>query len=181
MDFKRKIQIKVGKYLLERKVKSVKSQKKFHNLETATSIGIVYEYKSKEEFVIIEDLIRKLNEERKIVKALVYINNPNLLECIPQKLTVNYICPKELNWYLRPDSEYVTDFIKREFDILIDLNTNNLIPLAFVSGLSRAMYKVGMFSKRNKQLDMMIKMPETVDLENLLKEIMRYLKEVKAK
>lgn len=180
MNLIKRIQIQVGRFLLEREVKSLRRRKRFHNMDTAKSIGLVYEYKNEEEFLIIERLIKKLTEKKKSVKALVYINNPKLLEYIPQKLTVDYIRPKDLNWYLRPNSNYVSDFIKREFDILIDLNFHNSLPLSFVVGASEAIYKVGVFSQKNKHLDMMIKMPKAFDLKSLLKEIMRYLKVIKS-
>ena len=177
MDVFKPIKLYLGQHLLNRELKNFYRTQRIYNLDLAETIGIIYEYKNEEEFKVVGQLINQLYDEKKRVKAMVYIKETKLLRYIPQRLTVDYIRPNDIDWFYRPHSTYVSDFINSRFHILIDLNFNRAFPLNYIVSLSRAYYKVGVFHENNKkQLDLLIKMDPERGLNYVVREIIRYLK-----
>ncbi len=176
------IKLFIGHHFLKRELKHVNRNLKLYNYNQAQSFGIVYEYKNEEEFKLVEQLIHQLNDEKKKVKVMVYIKNEKLLEYIPQRLTVDYVRPHEIDWLGRPNSPYARDFMNTPFHVLLDLNYNQSFPLKYIASLSKAYYKVGVFHDSNKQqLDLMIKVNPEMGLNYVLREIIRYLKLIKSR
>lgn len=177
MNILKPIKLLIGNSLLKKELKGFSRTKKFYSLGMAESIGIIYEYKDEEEFKVIEQLISQLHDEKKKIKVMVYIKNAKMLAYIPQRLTVDYVRPNEVDWFYRPDSSYVRDFIKTHFHILIDLNYNRSFPLSYIVAKSNAYYKVGIYNEESKeQLDMLLKLDVQNGLAYMVKEMMRYLK-----
>ena len=88
----------------------------------------------------------------------------------------DFFCQKDLNWYNSPSSIYVKNFIGDKFDILLDLNLNDLFPLRYISSLSQANFKVGKKSDKNNSIfDLMIETDEKKGLKYFLKNIDTYL------
>lgn len=171
------IKLFLGQYFLKRELKHFDRNLKLYNYHQAQSFGIVYEYKNEGEFKILEQLIHRLNDDKKKVKVIVFIKNENMLEYIPQRLTVDYIKSGDLNWFLIPHSKYVSDFMNAGFHVLINLNFQQCFPLNYIVSLSKANYKVGVFNDVTKShMDFLIKMDPNLGLEKVLKEILKYLK-----
>jgi len=167
----------IGRIFLKKEMREMSRNLRFYNLDMAETIGVVYAYKNEEEFRLIEQLINQLHDEKKRVKVIVYIKDVKMLEYIPQRLTVDYITPVNLDLFFRPVSSYASDFIKSKFNILLDLNYGQFFPLSYIVSLSKASYKVGIFHEDNKNsLDMMIKMNPEKGLIYMIREIIRYLK-----
>jgi hypothetical protein len=180
MDFLKPIKSYLGQYLLNRELQQFSRTQQFYNLKMAETIGIVYEYKDEEEFKLVEQLIHQLNNDKKRVKVLVYIKDAKMLEYIPQRLTVDYIQPSDIDKLGRPNSSYVRDFIRSRFHILMDLNYGQSFPLIYVASLSQAYYKVGLFNDENKnRLDLLIKMEDGKGLTYIIREMIIYLKILK--
>ena len=76
-------------------MKKFKRKKVLYDLNSAKTIGMVYEYKDEAEFKIVEDLIIKLRSERVDVKALVFLPYVKLLEYLPPKLSIDFIIASE--------------------------------------------------------------------------------------
>lgn len=182
MDLLAPIKLFFGQFFLKRELKHFYRTQKFYNFKLAESFGIVYEYKNEEEFKVLEHLIHQLNDDKKKVKVIVYIKDQKLLEYIPQRLTVDYINPKDLDWFGRPKSPYAKDFMNASFQVLLDLNFKQSFPLSYITSLSKANYKVGLFDIKSKdRLDMMLKVKSDQGLKYVLREMFRYLKLIKSR
>jgi len=170
------IRIFIGRFLLKRNIQKFDRIKAVHNLKSAKSIGIVYEYKNENEFKIVENLIDKLRGRKIEVKVLVFLPYEKLLEYIPQKLSIDFITHKDLNSVCQPIGQRPTEFIAKQFDILIDLNTNKMFSLEYVTAMSRAFYKLGVYDENKQQVyDLMLKMPTEDNLSNIVEQSLHYL------
>lgn len=171
-----RIKTATGRFLLKSKIKKLQRNKSFHNLKSARTIGLVYLYKNEDEFKFVEDLIRQLRDQKKDLKALVCLPYPKLLEYIPQKLSVDFITPNDLNFFQYPGGQRAGEFIANAFDILIDLNLSNYFPLEYVTALSKAKCKVGVFeNKKMSVYDMMLKLPVDEKLDKVIEQSLHYL------
>jgi hypothetical protein len=95
-----------------------------------------------------------------------------------------------LNWYFKPEEYSVKEFVKKQFDILIDLNLEEHLAVRFVLAESASKFKTGRYCFiEPNYYDLMISLPEdtkVVDgveekleintLELLIKQTEYYLK-----
>ena len=170
------IKIFFGSFLLKSKMKKLQRNKAVHNLTSAKTVGLVYLYKNEDEFKIVENLIAKLRNQKKDVKALVFLPYVKLLEYIPQKLSIDFITPTDLNFFMHPGGQRSNEFIDREFDVFIDLNIEKYFPLEYVTALSKANFKVGVFETKKIQVyDMMLKFPKEEELIKIIEQSLHYL------
>ena len=165
-----------GNYFLSMERKSVHRNKKFMNMEEAKTIGIVFDATDKEDFELVKKYVLYLKEMKKKVKAIGFFNQKESPPMAFSKLEYDFFSLKDLSWNNIPNSVYVKNFIADEYDILLDLNLNDLFPLRYISSLSKARFKAGKKSEKNNSIfDMMIKMEKGKDLKFYLKNIDTYL------
>jgi len=166
----------VGSYILSGDVKSLRRDKMFVNMQDAKSVGIIFEATDAGDFELVKKYITYLREMKKRVKAIGFYNQKNIPAMTYSKLEYDFFCQKDLNWYNAPDNIYVKNFIQEKFDIVLDLNLNDLFPLCYISSLSRATFKVGKKSDRNNSIfDLMIETDEKKGLKYFLRNIDTYL------
>lgn len=145
-------------------------------MDEAKSVGIVFDATSTEDFDLVKKYITYLREMKKRVKAIGFINQKGIPALAYSKLEYDFFSLKELSWSNIPKSIYVTNFIKEEYDILLDLNLQDLFPLKYISSLSKAKFKVGRKSEHdNPVFDLMIEADISKGLKYFLRNIDTYL------
>ena len=130
------------------------------NLSNAKSIGIIYNATKLEDFNIVKDFVIRLKENCPLVKAMGFVDNKELEDFHIQPLEFSFFCNNDLNWYFKPNEDSVKDFVKIEFDILIDLNLDENLAVRFVLAESTALFKTGRYCSIDPNYyDLMIRMP----------------------
>ena len=82
-----------------------------------------------------------------------------------------------MNWYYKPQNDYILNFVKKEYDILINLSDSSCIPLKYLVASSLARFKVGKHEEGYEIYDLMIKLDKKEDnMKKLISEIAKYLK-----
>lgn len=160
------------------------------NLANAKSLGIIYNATKEEDFNLVRDFLHRLKKTVPDVVALGFVDMKELADFHIQPLEFSFFCYKDLNWYFKPSEDTVEDFVKREFDILIDLNLTENLSVRFVLAESAALFKTGRFCKiEPNYYDLMISLNEQSSeeegernpLEMLIQQTERYLKMIKTK
>ena len=165
-----------GNYFLSQERKSVRRNKIFMNMAEAKTIGIVFDATDKENLDLVKKYVAYLKEMKKKVKAIGFFNQKVTPAMAFSKLEYDFFSLKELSWNNTPNSIYVKNFIEEEYDILLDLNLNDLFPLKYISSLSRARFKVGKKTEKNSfTFDMMMELEKDKSLKYYLKNIDTYL------
>ena len=165
-----------GNYFLSQERKSVRRNKIFMNMEEAKTIGIVFDATDKEDFDLVKKYVTYLKEMKKKVKAIGFFNQKETPPMAYSKLEYDFFSLKDLSWNNIPNSIYVKNFIADEYDILLDLNLNDLFPLRYISSLSKARFKAGKKNEKNNSIfDMMIELGKGKNLKFFLKNIDTYL------
>lgn len=166
----------IGVLALKSEIKKVSREKKICNLSEANKIGIVYYLPDEETYNKVTTFVKRLQEMGKSVKALGYVENKGLTGYFLPKLSYDFLYPSGLSWNFKPVSDAAKDFMQSEYDILIDLTTEDILPLLYVTGLSKARFKTGMQSDaKNTYLDLMISLSEDGELDELIEQIDHYL------
>jgi hypothetical protein len=182
MELFRNIRLKVGKVLLTKKLEKTKRKVRYSDFSVVKKIGIVWDASKSEEFSSLNRFYQKMQERKIEVKVIGYFDGKNL----PDKYTairfLTCIKSNEINFFFQPDSSESDSFIRNNYDIIIDINFNKLIPLLYITSLSNAGFKVGLYDSDNinTPFDMMMELKSPVDLDNYLNQVIHYLEMIKS-
>ena len=170
-DFKQK----VGKWVFQRELKTNKRTKEVCNLDNAQSIGILYDATSEEQIKIIKPFVSYFFDLKKDVKALGYVNSKQLSFHHTPKLQYDFFYQKDLNWYYKPQNYIIDNFVKKEYDILINLCDSSIIPIKYLVASSIAHFKIGIHEENYEIYDLMISLKDDKSIEKLMHEINHYI------
>ena len=166
---------KIGHWVFLRDLRLNKRFKTVSNLETAKTIGILYDATSEDQIKKIAPFVKYFFELKKEVKALGFVNKKKLDDCHIPKLNYDFFYTKDLNWFYKPQNYIIDNFIKKEYDILINLSDKNCIPTKYLVANSLAHFKIGQYEEGYEIYDLMIKLDKKYGKERLMEEIKHYL------
>jgi len=158
-------------------MKSAKKTRFKGNLENARTMSLIWDASDISIFPVLSQFQQKMQEKNINLSIIAYYPG----KILPDKLTaIRYLTclkNKDLNFFYIPVSKEAEKFIKTPFDILIDLNFNNIFPLEYIMLLSEAGLKVGLFNKNNDNppYDVMIDIEKPVNIEEYLENVTQYL------
>ncbi len=170
-DFKQK----VGKWVFHRQLKTNLRTKVVCNLDEAKSIGILYEATTEEQMKIIQPFVTYFFNLKKDVKALGFVDSSQLSYCHVPKLQYDFFYKKDLNWYYKPQNYIIDNFIKTEYDILINLCDSSVIPIKYLIASSIAHFKIGVYEENYEIYDLMISLEKDKSIQKLMYEIKHYI------
>ena len=177
MEILNNIRLKRGRSILRRKISRMKRTRFRANFSKAKTIGIVWDASNHEEFTVLSKFHQKMHERNIEVKILGFFPGNNL----PDRYTaIRYLtCLKnqDISFFYQPVSNEAKLFINTRFDILIDINFKQLFPLQYISSLSVAGLKVGIFENgsENPPYDLMMDLNKNTDISTYLTQIIYYL------
>ena len=175
MEFIEDIKQKVGKWVFQRDLKINSRTKEVCNIDDATSIGILYDATLEDQIKMIQPFVSYFFNLRKDVKALGFVNSKELSYCHIPKLQYDFFYKKDLNWYYKPQNYIIDNFIKKEYDILINLCDSSCIPIKYLVASSIARFKIGQYEDGYEIYDLMISLKKDKSLDKLMSEIKHYL------
>lgn len=153
----------------------VSRSRQVFNIDDAKTIGIAFRFTTPEDFELLKKYVMYLREMKKKVKAIGYYISKEEPNIQYSKVDYDFFGKKSHNWYGKPTDHIVTNFIEEEFDILIDLNSENDSVLAYIAACSRAHFKVGRFQEKNEVHDLQIESPHDKGLKYFLRQVDTYL------
>ena len=167
-----------GERLLKTKMSSSRATK-VHNFDDARSIAIIYKEKGESFYILVKQYVKYLAAEHGIreVMAMCYIEDKKMIPYYHvHKLKFDYFTSAELSWRMEPACDQVSNFVKQEFDILIDLEKEPCLPLRFILAESCAAFKVGYYHPDNEPFyDMMLASRENDTFDEYIKQVNHYL------
>jgi len=184
MNLLQQIRISAGNYFLNKGTSSLKRSKKLVNINSAGSIGILFELTEDSVYYSIQKYFQEFQEKKIKVKALGYASNKLVTNHFLPVLSFDFFNGKQVNWLNIPKAQCVKDFIDTDFDICINIASEKVFPLKYISGISKARLKVGAYNrempgKQYKELsliyDIMLLSEENHDQILFLDNIHEYL------
>jgi hypothetical protein len=177
MELFRNTRLKIGRSVLNKKLARVSRKLSYSGFDAVKKIGIVWDASNTSEFAALSRFCQKMNERNIDVKIFGYFNGKNLPDQYTAIRYLTCIRNHEISFFYLPLSSEATSFISNGFDILIDINFNKILPLTYISSLSAALFKVGLFESdsEEKHFDLMMEMKYPVDVDNFLTQTLQYL------
>lgn len=181
MSFINDIKQKAGRYFLGKK-KAGQRSVETKNFELSSSIGLIFNSKSQSDFILVKQYRKHLQSEYGIkkVEALGWIDDKEYPDYAVSQRGFTFLNTTTVNWHLRPEGEDYDSFIKKPYDILIDLSFDEIVPLRFALIQSKANMKVGRYHDSDYSLyDLTLNLPDNALLDEYLKQMDKYLNLIK--
>jgi hypothetical protein len=177
MELFRNIRVKIGNAILRNKMDRTKRKIHYSNISQVKNIGIVWDASMTNDFSHLSKFYQRMHEENTEVKILGYYPGNNLPNQYTAIRYLSIIKREELNLFYHPVSQEANKFINNPFDVLIDLNFANILPLQYISSLSTAGLKVGLFESEDGKtnFDLMMELKKPVNVEDYLNQVIHYL------
>ncbi len=176
-----KIQVWLLEKNLQKRMAGLERNKKFHNLKTATSFAVVFDASSEKNYNRVGSFIRHLQSKNKQVKGIGFIDYKTMPHYVLQTLSYDFILKKDLNFFLRPGNKFINDFLSTEYDVLVDFNLEENPVLRYLTALSKAQFKMGIYDERNKDIfDFMIQGIDNHNTAQYAKEVLNFLESLDA-
>ena len=185
MKFIDNIKDKLGRRKIHKILKSKNRNIKVTNFDNAKSIAIIYQITTTDYQDFINQYIDYLRGDigfKKIVSLGYYEGTelPNFV--INESFKYKYFTKKELDFSRFGKSKDVLEFLNEDFEIIIDLSRDFIIPIKHVVASSNAGLKIGRHSIENEQFyDFMVEIDKSAPVSHFIKEVNAFLTKVKPK
>ena len=155
MNLAGNIKEKVGRFVLNKNIHAQKRKMCSCNLRKAKSIGVLFDATQPYGFEIIKDLVKELSAHAEVM-VLGFVDSKQMIDHYLYRKGFEFFTRNHLNWYDKPQSEAVNDFINKEFDILLNLSLEICYPVKYIFALSKAKFKAGRYMEDETIADFMI-------------------------
>ncbi len=153
---------KLNQYIFKRKVAKHLQQshraKRWVDYKKANTILLLFESDYIEKNRFIRKIIEKLTADGKKVSAWGFLD---------KKMTNTAILPSfrildrsTIDWFECPKEPFLRELAESEFDMLIDLTLQDILPLQYVCLYANAAFKTGMSRTMDDIIDFKIMIPE---------------------
>lgn len=145
-----------------------------HNLSTAKRIGIVAQVSDEKTLLEVLEIKHTLDQMGAKTHVLIYFPNKEIPNSFLMRKDVDIIDCKTLNWLKIPISPVVDTFVKTDFDVLIDLSYDEILPVRWITSTSKSDFIVGINNYPGNPFDLIV----SVKLKNSYKSIFSDIKMV---
>lgn len=167
-----------GEWQLKRSDLEAKRRRAVFNLKTAQKITVLFDATSPKDIVRVKELLKILSPGKELVSGMGFVNEKDKSFEHMSTLHFDFFSNDDLNWYGKPQGMVLDNFLKEEYDILIDLTLTNFYPLTYMAVASPAKFKVGRCREDIGVFDLSINNNKDQSLEALIKEITHYLNRI---
>ncbi len=155
----------------------------FTNLTAAQSVGIIYKHRNEKDLQAILKIKEKLSVQSKKISIVGWVGTKEMPSYLITSEAGFFFNKNDLNLFLIPKNDYVKEFVKKDFDILLNFDVANSFVLNYISSLSHSKMKVGRMNEEMKSYnDFMISLEEKdVSIENIFNQTWHYLTTIRVK
>ncbi len=177
MELFRNYRLKIGNAILVKKLVKTRRKIFYNDISDIKKIGIVWDATKKGDFASLSKFHQKMQDRNVDVKIIGYYPGKELPDQYTAIRFLSCIRRNELSFFYLPVSTEADVFMNSKFDILIDINFDEVFPLQCITKLSKASFKVGLFNSEadSSTFDLMMEIKKPVQVENYLTQVIHYL------
>lgn len=172
-----KLRKRIGRYLLDRKLRAHKRDIHSINLKDAKSIGIIFNSKDNLSLKLTKDFQNAYRAKGIKVEALGFNHTRKADETHISNDYLNYVNSRDFNNFYFPKAQTIHEFIEKPFDILIVFYPKDHLQIRVISSLSKAKLKVGNARLNHHSFDLSIE-SDPQDVEEMFENALIYLKKI---
>lgn len=172
-----KYRLKSGFYKLKKELKKISRKNKSISLKAAKYIGILVAVDNQKQLDEMAKIASDLQRANKRVCLIAFTSDQTLV--LSESSPIELLSKADVNWNFVPKKEKIFDFVNNEFDILINLCTEICFPLVYITALSKSLFKVGAYHKRNSAIYDFMVATEQQSVSGFSSELKYYLDKIK--
>lgn len=152
--------------------------KAFVSLADAKLVGILYDADIDTEKQTAQKLAETLRSQKKEVLLLGFMYVKKFPPNLHITYGTEYFNRSHLNWAGMPVHQHLDNFLRTEFDYLINLHSSESLRFNYLVGKSKAKCKVGSYSPRYKDVyDLMVD-TKSHSPDEFVKQVLHYLQKI---
>lgn len=136
---------KLKQYIFKSRAKKHLAQdtrkKKFVNYDKAKSVVLLFESDERENNPFVKRIIEQLKGEGKKVSAWGFVNKKIIESAVLSDYKI--LNKKSCDWTEQPTESFIREVSENNYDLLIDLTKNDILPLKYILLYSNAACKAG--------------------------------------
>ena len=181
MEFLSRIRLGIGDAILSRKASRMKRKVSYSSFGNVRNMGIVWDASRPSEFASLSRFHQRMEDKKIDLRILGYFPGKNLPDQYTAIRYLTCIRKDEINSFYHPVTSEANSFMNNNFDVLIDVNFEKQYPLRYITILSRAKLKVGLYENGSPHnpLDIMMDLKKPVEIEAYLNQILKYLEMIR--
>jgi hypothetical protein len=144
--------------------------------DEARSFGILFDGAELNHRNAVLGLTDRLRKAGKTVRLLAYMDNAAEGDNFP----FDAFNKKNIDWLYRPKGDAVASFLNHPVDILLNLSLKENPALEYIAALAKAHYRVGVFANATHCYELMIDLPASRQLPDLIKQIEFFLQKMQS-
>jgi len=168
-----------GETKLLREARANAIKREFNSLDHAVEVGIIYNGINRDDELIVHKYASDLRAQGKKVFLMGYVDLPTLPGNKKFTLQSEYCWKEKLTPFNLPDKGKIGRFLDIQFDLLLNIYTEPLLPMKALSAYAKAKYRVGpVMNHGTDYLDAMIDTKQQSNLKLLIEQIDFYLRSI---
>lgn len=143
MKFLENFREKIGyKIICSRGSKLVRN-KTFHNLDSAKTIGILFNATSEQDYQAGKELVYQLMDMGKSVDSIGFVELQENIGKYVITSNMNFFALQQKGFFMLPkEIQVVEEFVSQKFDMLINVSPVENIMVDYIMSLSKASFKI---------------------------------------
>ena len=181
IQLSKNIRTLLGRYRFVKDMKKAERNPDIISFDDAASIGILYEATDERNSDSIKNYVKSTRgTSKKDILAMGFVDKKSFHPGQYAQFGLDFFNRKDLNFQMIPSNPIITNFINEPFDILINVATEKCFPLHYITVMSKAKFKVGIYSSSGtKNYDMMVQLDREAGLKVILGQIEHFLRQIK--
>lgn len=177
MEIFKNTRLKIARAILKKRMAGSDRKMVYSNFSRVKSIALVWNAAKHNEFQALARFHQRMNERNIDVRILGYYEGKYLPDAYTAIRYLRCIRKSEVNLFFIPESPEIKSFINNKFDVLIDINFEKYFSLLYITNLSKASLKVGLFEVEAIQtpFDLLMEIEKPVNVDNYLNQVIQYL------
>ena len=173
---------KLGDYFLKLRNRFQKSStdvvRQAINYSDAREVGVLFNMREGSNHQVLNDFVAALQKDQKKVTTLAYFEREG---SNPYNFAFDFFRKKDISTLGIIKSDAVERFKQKGFDYLFCINIINFPPFDYILLNSQAKCRIGMFHEgQESEFELMIALQENEGEEILMRQMMHYVKNLKA-
>jgi len=168
-------------FSLQKELKLLKRHVAFSNFDSSTTVGFIFDAQDKGKYQLSKEFVEYVEKMNNRTFGIGVASKSDQIAYFPFKQGIDYFGLDEKNWYGVPSNPAIKDFLKRNFDILVDLSFSDNFPSHYIFSLSNAKFKITNSGIKAKYADFVIEIKNSDKLSVYIDQIKNYLKVIQGK
>jgi hypothetical protein len=153
------------------------SNKQIHSFDTAQTVGILFLLKQGSLPAEVRNFMQYLKQNKLSHFALGYYDKDRNPDNFIAPTNVAVFNSSDKNWYNKPTSNSVEEFLHKKYDIVIDLcRDDDVTPLQYVAACVNAATLIGGHNYDDCPYDLIIDAQKTCNTTDYIEQVKHYLK-----